>query len=154
VREISPCDRFVYQDVLLTQSGLDGQTPRVVPHFGYWGMEVHEGILDSSGEVTKESKSEVLFCSAPLRTHTRTRPPLMVLTSRTCCCRVVGSWPSSPSSPTLYLGDTVAHDGSDGSAVDCRISSAGKAFGVLRKGVCSRAQRCTLRLSVLSLRYL
>ena len=45
---------------------LDEQTPRVSAHFGRWGMEVHEGILDSSGNVEKESKSEVLFCSAPL----------------------------------------------------------------------------------------
>ena len=36
-----------------------------------------------------------------------------------------------------YLGDTVARDGSDGSAVDRRISSVGKAFGALRKGLFS-----------------
>ena len=45
-----------------SRSDLDEQTPRVVVHFGRWGMEVHEGILDSSGEVKKDSKSEVLFC--------------------------------------------------------------------------------------------
>jgi len=117
-----------------SRSDLDEQTPRVVAHFGRWGMEVHEGILDSSGEVVKESKSEVLFCSAPLHTYTDASTfdgadLSHVLLPRNRFMAIVTEFP--------YLGDTVARDGSDGSAVDRRISSAGKAFGALRKGVFS-----------------
>ena len=51
---------------------LDVQAPRVITHFERFGMEVHAGILDTSGPVTKvvkESKTEVLFASAPLHTY-------------------------------------------------------------------------------------
>jgi len=97
-------------------------------------MEVHEGILDSSGDVVKDSKSEVLFCSAPLHTYTDastfdSADLSHVLLPRSRFMPIVSEFP--------YLGDTVARDGSDGSAVDRRISSAGKAFGALRKGVFS-----------------
>ena len=39
-----------------SRSDLDEQTPRVVTHFKRWGMEVHEGILESNGDVEKDSK--------------------------------------------------------------------------------------------------
>ena len=46
-----------------------------------------------------------------------------------------GFMPIVPEFP--YLGDMVARDGSDGCAVDKRITKAGKAFGALRKCVFS-----------------
>eukprot|EP00326_Haptolina_ericina_P011184 CAMPEP_0181225884 /NCGR_PEP_ID=MMETSP1096-20121128/31947_1 /TAXON_ID=156174 ORGANISM="Chrysochromulina ericina, Strain CCMP281" /NCGR_SAMPLE_ID=MMETSP1096 /ASSEMBLY_ACC=CAM_ASM_000453 /LENGTH=441 /DNA_ID=CAMNT_0023319161 /DNA_START=344 /DNA_END=1667 /DNA_ORIENTATION=+ len=118
-----------------SRSDLDEQTPRVIMHFGRWGMEVHEGILDSSGKVEKDSKSEVLFCSAPLHTYTDASTFDSADLSHVLlpCSRfmpIVSEFPA-------YLGDTMAHGGSDGRAVDRRISSAGKAFCALHKGVFS-----------------
>jgi hypothetical protein len=113
---------------------LDEQTPRVSAHFGRWGMEVHEGTLDPSGNVEKESKSEVLFCSAPLHTYTNASTfdgadLSHVMLPRSRFIRIVSEFP--------YLGDMMARDGSDGCAVDSRIAAAGKAFGALRKCVFS-----------------
>ena len=118
-----------------SRSDLDEQTPRVIMHFGRWGMEVHEGILDSSGKVEKDSKSEVLFCSAPLHTYTDASTFDSADLSHVLlpCSRfmpIVSEFPA-------YLGDTMARGGSDGRAVDRRISSAGKAFCALHKGVFS-----------------
>ena len=113
-----------------SRADLDVQSPRLMAHFARWGLEVHEGILDSNGSVAKESKSEVLFCSAPL--HTYMEPSTFdgadlsyVLLPHSRFMPIVSEFP--------YLGDIVARDGGDGSAVDRRISSAGKAFGALRK---------------------
>ena len=108
---------------------LDEQTPRLVTHFHRCGMEVHEGTLDSSGAVKKNSKSEIVFCSAPLHTHTDASTfdgadLSHVLLPHSHFMPIVTEFP--------YLGDMVAHDGSDGCAVDTRISKAGKAFGALR----------------------
>ena len=118
-----------------SRSDLDEQTPRVIMHFGRWGMEVYEGILDSSGKVEKDSKSEVLFCSAPLHTYTDASTFDSADLSHVLlpCSRfmpIVSEFPA-------YLGDTMARGGSDGRAVDRRISSAGKAFCALHKGVFS-----------------
>ena len=117
-----------------SRSDLDEQTPRLVTHFRRWGMEVHEGILDSNGAVEKESKSEIVFCSAPLHTYTDASTfdgvdLSHVLLPRSRFMPIVTEFP--------YLGDMVARDGSDGCAVDTRISKAGKAFGALRKCVFS-----------------
>ena len=113
---------------------MDEQTPRLVAHFKRWGMEVHEGILNLNGSVAKESKSEVLFCSKPLHMYadalTFDGADLShVLLPNSRCMPIVSEFP--------YLGDIVARDGSDGCAVDRRISSAGKAFGALRKSIFS-----------------
>ena len=77
-------------------------------------------------------KSEILFCSAP--PHTYNTPSTFdgadlshVLLPNNRFMPVVPEF--------LYLGDTMARDGSDGSAVECRISAAGKAFGALRNFV-------------------
>ena len=117
-----------------SRADLDEQTPRVVTHFRRWGMEVHEGILDSNGDVQKESKSEVVFCSAPL--HTYSDPSTFDGADLSHV-----SLPRSRYMPIVtefdYLGDTVARDGSDGCAVDSRITKAGKAFGALRKCIFS-----------------
>jgi hypothetical protein len=93
-----------------------------------------EGILDSSGNVEKKSKSEVLFYSAPLHTYTDASTfdgadISHVLLPRNRFMRIVTEFP--------YLGDMVACDGSDGRAVASRIAAAGKAFGALRKCVFS-----------------
>ena len=108
--------------------------PALCRHFRRWGMEIHEGLLDSAGAISKMSKSEVLFCAAPPRCyhdpltydHTDLTP---ITLSHNRFMPVVESF--------LYLGDMVARDTGDGCAVECRISSAGKAFGALRKGIFS-----------------
>eukprot|EP00966_Prymnesium_polylepis_P067018 1555646-Prymnesium_polylepis.1 len=43
---------------------VEEQTPEVCAHFERWGMEVHAGMCAADGSVAKESKSEILFCSA------------------------------------------------------------------------------------------
>uniref|UniRef100_A0A7S0LG95 Reverse transcriptase domain-containing protein n=1 Tax=Coccolithus braarudii TaxID=221442 RepID=A0A7S0LG95_9EUKA len=113
-----------------SRADLDAQTPRVCAHFKRWGMEVHEGVLDEAGKVAKESKSEVLFCSAPLHMYADAgtfdgADLSQVLLPNRRCMRIVTEFP--------YLGDIVARDGGDGTAVDRRISAASKAFGALRK---------------------
>ena len=52
-----------------SRKDLDEQTPKVSIHFGRWGMEVHDGIYAPDGSVSKESKSEVLFCSGRAYTN-------------------------------------------------------------------------------------
>ena len=137
-----------------SRSDLDEQTPRVVTHFKRWGMEVHEGILDSNGDVEKDSKSEIVFCSAPLHTYTDASTfdgadLSHVLLPQGRFMPIVTEFP--------YLGDIVARDGSDGSAVDSRISKAGKAFGALRKcvfsstSVTSVAKRAVYQSIILSI---
>ena len=95
-------------------------------HFARWGMEVH------SGDGTKDSKSEVLFCPKPAHMYenatTFDGADLSDL-----------QLPGGRSMPIVqkfcYLGDIVASDCGDAYAVDARIESAGKAFGALRKCV-------------------
>ena len=96
-------------------------------------MEVHAGVLDTSGpvpEVTKESKTEVLFASAPLHTYTDASTfdganLSHVLLPGDRYLPIVEQFP--------YLGDIVSRDGGDAAAVNSRINAAGKAFGALRK---------------------
>ena len=102
-------------------------------HFGRFNMEVHAGMLDTSApvpKVVKESKTEVLFCSAPL--HTYSDPSTFdgadlshVLIPGDRFMPIVEQFP--------YLGDIVARDGGDAAAIDSRISAAGKGV-ILRSG--------------------
>ena len=115
------------------------QTPKVTCHFRRWGMEIHEGILDPlvhSGlldfeamQVTKGSKSEVLFCSKPLHMYIDPSTydgadlsPIML--PNLGYMEVVDRFP--------YLGDMVARDGGDALAVDARVEAGSRAFGALR----------------------
>jgi hypothetical protein len=112
-----------------SRADLDAQTPRVCAHFRRWGMEVHEGILDEHGQVVKDSKTEALFCPAPLHTYKDASTfdgadlSLVRLPNRGFV-KIVEQFP--------YLGDTVARNAGDGNAVDSRLKAAGKAFGALR----------------------
>ena len=47
-----------------SRKDVEEQTPKVYAHFERWGMEVHAGTYAPDGSVAKESKSEILFCSA------------------------------------------------------------------------------------------
>ena len=116
-----------------SRADVDLQTPRVITHFGKWGMEIHSGILDTSDPMamveTKASKSEILFCSAPPSSYT---DPLTfdganlgrLLLPGNRFMPIVDRFP--------YLGDIISRDGGDSLAVDSRIVTAGKAFGALR----------------------
>ena len=109
-----------------TRADLNEQTAPLMLHFARWGMEVH------SGDGTKDSKSEVLFCPKPAHMYenatTFDGADLSDL-----------QLPGGRSMPIVqkfcYLGDIVASDCGDAHAVDARIESAGKAFGALRKCV-------------------
>ena len=49
----------------VTRTDVSEQTPRLMIHFGRWGMEVH------AGKPGKVSKSEILFCPKPLHIYER-----------------------------------------------------------------------------------
>jgi hypothetical protein len=51
---------------------VEEQTPKVIVHFGRWGLEVHSGVKAPDGSTLKDSKSEILFCAA--RPHCYTDP--------------------------------------------------------------------------------
>ena len=53
-----------------SRTDVEEQSPKVVVHFGRWGMEVHVGIDD--GAVKKDSKTEILFAAA--RSHVYADP--------------------------------------------------------------------------------
>ena len=112
-----------------SRKDLDEQTPNVMAHFERWGMEVHAGTYAQDGSVAKESKSEVLFCSA--RAHMYTNPAtfddadLSDVQLPGCRFMIIVTF-------FKYLGRYIARDGSDATDVDSRIEAAGKAFGALR----------------------
>jgi hypothetical protein len=120
-----------------SRADVETQTPRVMVHFTKWGMEIHAGVLDPmvhSGlldfdalEPIKGSKSEVLFCCKPL--HLYSNPSTFdgadlspILLPNHGFMLVVDRFP--------YLGDVIARDSSDTLAVDARVESGCKAFGL------------------------
>ena len=132
------------------------QTPRLMLHFGRWGMEVHAGVLapppqptalsltlSADGSITttiapltakviKESKTEMLFCAAPA--HCYTDPSSfdgadlsLILLPDNRFVAVVDRFP--------YLGDIVSRTGDDALAVEARVLAGSRAFGALRSCV-------------------
>ena len=102
-----------------TRVDVEMQTPRLMCHFEQWGMEVH------AGKGGKPSKSQVLFCSAPLHTYSNSATFdgadfSDILMPGGLSMPVVDSFP--------YLGDIISRDGGDELAVDARVGAAGKAF--------------------------
>ena len=110
-----------------SRKDLDEQTPKVSIHFGRWGMEVHDGIYAPDGSVSKESKSEVLFCSGRAYTNSITFDGADLSDVQL---------PGGRFMPIVtkfkYLGRYMSRNGSDAVDVDSRIEAAGKAFGALR----------------------
>ena len=102
---------------------VEEQTPRLMEHFGRWGMEVH------SGDGVKASKSEVLFCPAPLHTYS---DPSTFDGADLSDVQLPGGRCMPVVTKFCYLGDMVSSDCGDACAVDARIEAAGKAFGALR----------------------
>jgi hypothetical protein len=110
------------------------QAPHIVAHFGRWGMEVHQGTLDTTGKVVKESKTEFLFCSAPQ--HAYSDPATFdgadlshILLPGGRFMPVVTEFP--------YLGDVITGNGTAMRAVESRVEAGSKAFGALRSCVFS-----------------
>ena len=107
---------------------MEEQTPKVYSHFGRWGMEVHAGVVETPTQPRKESKSEILFCSAPRRcyadasTYDGADLSDILLPNGLFMCVV---------ELFKYLGSYISRDGSDLPDVDARIASASKAFGAL-----------------------
>ena len=91
-------------------------------------MEVHAGVVETPTQPRKESKSEILFCSAPHRCYADASTcdgadlSDILLPNGLFMC-VVALF--------KYLGSYVSRNGSDLSDVDARIASASKAFGAL-----------------------
>ena len=106
-----------------SRADAESQGPPLMEHFADWGMEVH------AGTDTKGSKTEVLFCPAPLHTYT---DPTTYDGVDLSDVQLGGgrSWPVVEK--FSYLGDMVERCGGDASAVAARITAAGKAFGALR----------------------
>ena len=88
-------------------------------HFGRWGMEVH------SGDGAKASKSEVLFCPAPLHTYSE---PSTFDGEDLSDVLLPGGRRMPVVFKFCYLGDMVSSDCGDACAVDARVEAAGKAF--------------------------
>ena len=105
------------------------QTPIVMTHFGRWGMEIHAGVYAPDGSVAKESKSEVLFCSA--RRHMYADPTTFDGADLSDVPLPGGRFMNIVAK-FRYLGRFMTRDGSDAVNVDSRIEAAGKAFGALR----------------------
>jgi hypothetical protein len=104
------------------------QTPNVMKHFGRWGMEVHAGVCETDDTSRKESKSEILFCSKPLRMYSDTTTFDGADLSDVL---IPGGRFMSIVLLFKYLGSYIACSGSDLHDVNSRIESAGKAFGAL-----------------------
>ena len=110
-----------------SRQDVDEQTPKLLVHFEAWGMEIHAGIYAPNGSVAKESKTEVLFCSARLYANPATYDGTDLSDVQLpggCFMPIVDKF--------MYLGRFVTRDGDDAVDVDSRIEKAGKAFGALR----------------------
>ena len=115
-----------------SRKDLEEQTPNVMTHFERWGMEVHAGIYAPDGSVAKESKSEVLFCSARALMYTN---PATFDGADLSDVQLPGGRFMTIVTFFKYLGRYMARNGSDATDVDSRIEAAGKAFGALRSCV-------------------
>jgi hypothetical protein len=137
-----------------SRKDVDEQAPKVVAHFDRWGMEVHQGTLDSTGQVVKESKTELLFCSAPRRTYSNADTFDGADLSHVLL-------PGGRFMPVVqefsYLGDIIASNGTATLAVEARVEAGSKAFGALRSCVFSstaitrKAKRAAYEAIVLSI---
>ena len=132
------CDDFAITDSeyadytglpFTSRKDVEEQTPKVVKHFGRWGMEVHEGVKAADGSTAKESKSEILFCAA--RPHMYSDPATFDGADLSDVLLPGGRFMSIVAH-FKYLGSYMSRNGSDSIDVDSRIASAGKAFGALR----------------------
>ena len=108
-----------------SRASLDDGAPRLVVHFGRFGMEVHAGNTLSK----KKSKSEVLFCPKPLQLYQE--PETYDNANITPVNLGEGNF-----IPIVfmfvYLGTILSHDCTDKLDVENRIDKAGSAFGALR----------------------
>ena len=100
--------------------------PHIMHHFGRFGMEVHSG----NQRLKKGSKSEVLFCSKPLRLYENRD----TLDNTDLTDIELGNDRFIPIVAEFgYLGSMVERNCTDEADVDARIEKAGNAFGALRK---------------------
>ena len=99
-------------------------TPLIIKHFARWGLEVHVGTEE------KESKSEILFCAKDPRCYTH-----LATYDGTDLSPIIweGGFQIAVVDKFKYLGSYLSRNCRDNFDVDSRISSAGKAFGSLRK---------------------
>ena len=111
-----------------SRADAEEQSPAVMKHFKRWGMEVHAGVQATATSKGKDSKSEVLFAAAPPGCYANPRiydgaDLSNILMPGGLFFKVVLSF--------KYLGSYMASNCSDGTDVNSRVESAGKAFGCL-----------------------
>jgi hypothetical protein len=99
-------------------------TPLIIEHFARWGLEAHVGTEE------KESKSEILFCAKDPRCYT---DPANYDGTDLSPIGWEGGFRIAVADIFKKIGSYLSRNYRDNFDVDSRISSAGKAFGSLRK---------------------
>jgi len=103
-------------------------TPLIVKHFSRWGLEVHVGFEDN------DSQSEIIFCANDLRCYANSTDFDGIDLSP---IRWEEGFHIAVRDKFKYLGSYLSRNGKNDYAVNFRISSAGNAFGALRKCIFS-----------------
>ena len=136
--EFALCDSEYADDTAVlfdSRYSLEYGVPRLVIHFGRFGMEVHTGQVIQ--QKRSKSKSEILFCSKPL--HLYNDPDSYDNANLTDIVLANGNFIPIVAE-FLYLGSMLARDCSDLRDVEHRIEKANNAFGALRRCLFSSLQ--------------
>ena len=144
-------------EVFCSRADAQVQTPRLMHHYGRWGLDVHAGSIGPpplpppplpapppppspsppsppplQPPKATTSKTELLFCAAPLHTYSN---PATFDGADLSALLLPGRRYMPVVSKFCYLGDMLSRSCDDTFAVSARVESAGKAFGALRKCV-------------------
>eukprot|EP00964_Phaeocystis_antarctica_P006162 scaffold3356_cov66-Phaeocystis_antarctica.AAC.1 len=144
-------------NVFCSRADAQVQTPRLLVHYKRWGLDVHAGSIGPpplpppplpapppppspsppsppplQPPKATTSKTELLFCAAPLHTYSN---PATFDGADLSALLLPGRRYMPAVSKFCYLGDMLSRSCDDAFAVSARVESAGKAFGALRKCV-------------------